>query len=339
MAIQSRNVQISALNRRSLFITSIAIVLVVGLIFIPEIISIQSKLFGSRTQVGQDTRASLKYPAPAALKSQSPLDRVLTMLEAPSSISEAGSTATSASEPKVMTRQEADEVLMRPSSWSMLQSKRYADILVSARNRALVLSSQVKEDDVRAKYALLNFANGVSFVLSGPTKVVSAPDAFAYLESLQLKATRALEEDGVTRRVYVAWRDVSLDSSRALDKMKSSPGNSRESVSNRRFSIVLTDLKVRPRSTYIKVRGLVRGKGVRKIEVYRNGTFLSTVSMGREKNGFKPLFFRYHDGTGIFALRVVDDSGKFYERRFQFLTGGGSNISLNREYPFARISG
>mgnify|MGYP007080332445 CR=1 FL=1 len=203
------------MDRKSITLATVVLIVVGAILFKDTI----AHIMGTSSSI-DEPRASLQRSTPAFESNRnrpvSPLSRVLAAFDTKKVDTDKF--------PGVIKKREDQNIdvkrVSKPATWPMLQQGQYREILISARNRSLIIASQLKDDTIRSKYALFNFAGGVDFVLSQPSNVLSVPEAMSYLEDLHLKATRSLEEDGVKKEIYKTWRDVSLDATRAVDRMK-----------------------------------------------------------------------------------------------------------------------
>ncbi|RMD85425.1 MAG: hypothetical protein D6808_05305 [Candidatus Dadabacteria bacterium] len=318
---------IKTMDLKNLVFAVITLAIVVVAIFMPELFTVkegQREISSREVQMPEKEAQGPK--ASLGIKSDlSPLDKVLISLKQPRK------KAARQDHTKQGLPEEA-----KPATWEMILHGKYRDVLISARNRAYIIADNLSVNDLRSRYALFDFANSINFVLSGPQRILSAPEALAYLEAQRLKVTRAFEEDGVGRKLMRSWRTVALDATRALDRMRAKGDFG---ISGRyRFSIVLTKVKLNKRSGAVTVRGLIKGENIERVELFRNGIMLQEVLKGkpRRRGKYMKFHFKYPKGTGVYALRVVDKEGSFYERRFRFF-GAKKSWALNQALPMREV--
>lgn len=354
--------KLSALNRRTIVLGGLSVVLMVSLFFIPELVVLQDRLSGVGSQTVasankhvdadnqlrdpvsdpettiQSLRAALRdeRSQPLIVESESeaprfedsPLEKVRHLLEAENlSLHHLNQQFPKGNSEDL--EQEFQEGVLEAENragWPAINSGVYGETLERARTRALQIAARLHTDQIRSKYALVNFSNGIGFVRRSPSSVLSPSEARAFLEDLQLKATRALEQDGVSGELFGAWRSVSLDAQRGSDslrlvKMDSSKRTTSASGGTRGVAMVMTDVTRKIGTRIVTVNGVIyspKGEVVR-LEVYRNGEYILDGAVYPAPNGFFKLFFRVPDGSGIFAIRAIEKSGHYYEKRYQLL--------------------
>jgi hypothetical protein len=350
---------VSGINRRNLLYTLLALGLVIVLLFLPEILTLsgmhkEERLARSdddderaKLEIENAQRSSEETSEPsflsnlrnAAGKSVEKVSKMVSRERTRREYSEELATDMPSYPGRVMRLSDVERELEEQdripigsdtrATWSMLQRGQYNEILLSSRKRALTIAANLNAEQTRSKYALINFATGVGFILNQPTGLMSAPEALAYLEDLQLKATRALEDDGVKHTLYKSWRDVSLDTARAADnvKMVASAGKPLDARYRGSIAMVLTEVTRKLNSRVVTVHGVTYGKDIVRVEVYRNGIYVLDGLLKGTQNDFRQFYFRAPDGTGIFSIRSINKDNYYFEKRYQLLPEDGLTVT------------
>ncbi|MDZ4785513.1 MAG: hypothetical protein SGJ02_05490 [bacterium] len=182
-------------------------------------------------------------------------------------------------------------------------------------------------DGVGSPRASLQRMNAPSSPL---TKVLAAFDSDSFNEIIPKTSQEdnAQEEQVAKGTISQTWREPTFESIRNIDRKKetSSPGPGNGFVKSDLF-ITVNNVQTRKNNPSIRVKCVVQGSNIERIDIYRNGIYLFDIFNGKSKKGSMPVSFQYNDGTGIWIFRVVSFNGDYFERRFRFMgyTGGPVN--------------
>lgn len=342
----SARAAVNSFSAKSLAITSLILVLVIALFFIPEIISLQDSMLGKSVQkpraaesieAPSTTQVALTTSQPKGdMKGRSSLDRINALLKSGylENPADGGKVDGDRTLPDVKIEgggkplEKLDEI-----SWEKISSPQVRNLFQKAQKEAGVILKGLGEDRQQTRFALLSFVNGVSFILRANKTTMSPSEALNYLERLDLNVTTALLSENSDRADFLRWSKVSLgpimENSKA-ERMKSSiqvPYNPKITLA----SVVIVRpartefrrylLKRKRIPSYMNVGGFVMGKDTRKLVLLRNGRKVRTINMtkGVDPQGKRAFRFTFPRADGVFSIVGYDTTGLTARKNYQFL--------------------
>ena len=357
MAVLSRDFEGGGMGRNGIIMAVVGLVVVLSLFFIPEIIEFQksftsgnSSRDGKKTQVAQnsdldnaDTTASINTID--AEDSSGVIDRISNLLDTGKGKSDARaslaktSASADAKGKKRSSNQPASEI-----TWERIRGVESRNALIKAKSTATTLIERLGDRAPGSQHALLNFSNGVDFVLEGASQKISAREAANYLGSLNLAVSRALVREGVDRKIVMQWSKVSLG-----PVMNVEIGTEQLPVQqfNPQMTVSWLRLRQRPKEgrpdprARLKayVGGYVIGDDVESVEV-----LTAEGGVGRPLNLTRSLkhpgyqFFRFLSiGERPTILRARNQNGMVFEKVYDFPVGARRFPYEHRAYrlPFS----
>lgn len=337
----------AGVSARGVALTVMVLLLVVALFFIPEIISFQRSI--ARKGVEPVSAPAVAERAPAEVrvserKSEGFLDRLMGVFTrnpsvvkedpAPAAVARRDSTAEPASRnaPRVEEGNYSDlrqQIQTRGVTWETLKSKESLASLKAAQQKALRLAQELPAKHADSLFALYNYASGIGFVINNSKRFTGAPDAYSFLERLDVAVTEAMLRDEVDQGDFNVWANISLGQvfkESRLVRLKSA----------RRFAfnprLQLTKVKVySPPNHSLRMRknprfyatfiGYVKGLDVAEVQVYRDGHRLRRVKLRKDElNGRQIFGVANQNARSLFTVRVVSKSGEVYQRQYTFFS-------------------
>mgnify|MGYP000169369442 CR=1 FL=1 len=329
MATPNKTGSISSFKPKSFLLTTLVVLLVASLFFIPEIVDFQKSITGfgvtkegeSKPEVASE-RDTAEHTLSTKTGSGSPLDKITGLIDT--------GYIEQLKAKKVVSGAERFKEAPRGGpklSWEIIKSRESLDALRTAEREALGLAKALPPDKVGTRYALYNFVSGVRLVLEGAEKTMSPDEAVRYLEFLQLAVSSTMGRENVDRALYNRWVGVSLgplsEQTKALRLMQQrAPFNPR---------LTLTKVVVRKAGgkhgqfvsrspVYVQFVGFVVGQDIKKIELYRNSELLVKKMLLRAPDESGRRFFspRQFPAVGYYTFRVYDDTGQIYQKTYTF---------------------
>ena len=342
-----KNVKMPGAGFSSYLSTGIVLLVVVGLFFIPELIDFQRSLSGAKKEI-PPAAVSTIAPLTEEMKAVEELtpekgpgifDRITDMANnfwedsfgepVWKKKAERGGHSGSESAKRQNLALEAGSILGGQSiSWNMLHSSESTGVFKSALRDAQKLAKALPEQYQESRYALLNFAGGISRVLGANDKTMSAEDAVAYIEHLDMAVTDALLRERVERSDFVKWAEVSLEP--VLSQGRSQRYKTRALPSfDPRLSLteVLVKQKPGPQSRFdprgkalVRFEGYVMGRDTETIFVTINGREVRKVSLRKRPDAQGRRSFKVPpmNARAIIGLNIYDKDGARYSRFYDF---------------------
>ncbi len=103
-----------------------------------------------------------------------------------------------------------DFIPLNKISWTNLRSRDARRALLETSRRSTVMLQKIPADKDNTRYALLNYISGIDKVAEGAEQAMTAPEAVAYLEKLDLGVTRTMLDDQISRDILMDWSKISL---------------------------------------------------------------------------------------------------------------------------------
>jgi len=341
VAVLSRDFEGGGISRNGIIMAVVGLVVVLSLFFIPEIIEFQ-KSFSSgnnsrdskKTQVAQkaeldntDTTASVKNIE--ADDSSGMIDRISTLLDGGKGKTDARASLAKTSL-SAETKGKKRSSTQPPSelTWDRIRAAESRNALTKAKSTATTLMDRLDDRAPGSQHALLNFSNGIDFVLEGSSQKMSAKEAANYLGSLNLAVSRALVREGVERKVVMQWSKVSLgpvlNVEIGAEQAPAQQFNPQMTVSWLRLRQRPKEGRPDPRARLkAYVGGYVIGDDVESVEV-----LTAEGGVGRPLNLTRSLkhpgyqFFRFLNvGERPTILRARSQNGIVFEKVYDFASG------------------
>lgn len=325
MAGLVRGLNIFSVNRRSLLVSVLVLLLVLALFFIPELIEFEKSLLGGQSvsaPVKQAERISLTGVEKKTKESSSPYAKALALLESKATgVSKgAGDVLESGQQDQVEKHVGLGKDAFIVENWDDIRNnevRRYLKGVSQDVDRILEsLSPRYKA----TRYALFDFQNAIVFVLGDARRDMSPMEGLRYLEHAQFDVTKAMFRDRVSKEVYSDWAQLSM--ARLIGSGRTLRLNDRNDV---KFDpkLYLTDVRIKLKAhnkSYVYVSGIVSGVGLEELMLYRNGVPVRDVGVGKAFDGASHRFrFKFPDATGIYTLKAKNRYGQDYTKNYVFV--------------------
>ena len=280
------------------------------LFFIPEILKLNwSDWLSSRV------RPAAVLESSAVREFVSPLEEVIDRINSGYYAVEKTMVEAAGSEPQQIT-------------WEYIKSNQSKAKFTQAVALARSLLTKYRDSDrnMFLRNALLQFIAGIELIEGEGSKVMSAAEAAAYLENLDLRVARALQTDSVSRDDYLNWMEVSVAPAIAGARAQSIK---RQMLKPFNPNLRLTRLDIskskttagsqQPALTQMRLRGSIKGDDINKISLYHNGSYLSDIRFDRpNREGRREFVINQRDATGLWTIRIEDKAKNIYEKTYRF---------------------
>lgn len=208
-----------------------------------------------------------------------------------------------------------------PGSETVISLGNSADL---ASNIAGRLGGEYRE----SRYALVDYAAGVRYVLGDGQNLFEPEQIFEYLSGLARGVDLAFGTENVPGNYQEMWdetRDVLPFQS--TDALKGSIVSGKK----RRAQLILGEIFVQqpPKSdfsrnpadpAYARIDFYVRGDDIKKVALLRNGRYVKDlpVQVEVDEYGFRLMHIYQMDARGKYTFRVYDGSGPILEKKYEF---------------------
>lgn len=230
-------------------------------------------------------------------------------------------------------------------SWATIRSPESKDALGQARRDAMELSRGLPTSAVNSRFAMIDFANGLDFVMTKADQQMTPRDAVIYMTKLDQSVTRALAQENVERVFVKRWSQLSLGPVLG----KTMLGQSHDTVTTPfNPQLTLTELRVRHVGMHrgdpntgkvdVSISGYLIGSDIDKVTMEaNNGAIVLPVYIKRDPRGY--WFFNRGtiDGRKKWKFTVYNKLGEQYEKRYQFYPKVGGfryDSKLGYQIPF-----
>jgi predicted RNA-binding protein len=345
VAVASRSVPSSGLNFKGIVFTLLALALVVGLFFIPEIIQFQRTISGTTKVVGaMKTLQTATVKTPADPK-DSQLSRIAALIDSgylarisSGRTDDQKKTAEKPAEVSVATDKNKKEVSPESQksivtndsglNWKAIKSKESRPAIQKAQSQMMEILGMIPVDRRGSRFALLNFANGVTQILeSSYEKTSTAPQAINLLEKLHSATVKEFLREGVGQVIYK--RFVGIDFGSVLSS--ASPILSGQGIPfNPQLTLTKVALQQKKKgqveqSLKVSFEGYVVGDDVVRIELVSAGIRLDDILPKKsDANGYRKFRIKSFELDGKVLLKVFDRHGRLFQKLYSI-------------YPRARI--
>ncbi len=331
MANPSRTAVSRNISGRNAALSLIFLLLISSLFFIPEIVGFQEKLSSGKDAFQKDPEPE-KYETKTQESSDSisSLDRILMLLNSgfPDKI-EAQKANGNTSTISLYTPSRARAV---DDSWVRARDSKTKKALSVSHKDAKKIVKGIPESMARTRYSLVNYINGLDWLLKTEDPEISREQVLDYVERLDLDVTRSMIAEQADRLDFQTWSSISigdlLTNSKALEAKQnfSAPYNPRITLAYVSIKKPLTlDWKKYRHLGFIpsrlKISGFVLGKDTDKLSLMRNGQLIRKVSLRRKTDtqGKRMFSASVKGADGVFSLRAVSKDGLVVEKFYQFL--------------------
>lgn len=370
-----KGIKVSDLTRSNLFVTIALLLLVVALFFIPELIDFQRTMdssSGSGREAAPREESATELQSAQESKEASGLERIMGLLDsgyidrlkarkAKEEINEMDAAVPAKVVPQkrsVDALEEVEKSLSTPSlaqlglpsgeeiSWKQIRSQQTSRLLKEAQKEAQALARSLPKTHEAARYALYNFANGISRVLEGAEKNLSAIEALAYIEHLDYSVTETFLRDRVERSDYMRWAEVSLGPLFASSRSQRFKTRAVPSFNPR---LTLSKVEVRQPAdrfgrwkpngkAFAWVEGYVVGRDARKIVLTLDGEPIRRAILAKRADTKGRRLFKIprFNARGVYAIEVLDREGNKHVRHFDFY-GRAANFFWDKRGGHFRI--
>ncbi len=340
----------STISIKGLIYSALLLLLVISLFFIPEIVKFQERVskakqvskYASDTMSGElDIDSLLK-----ASKSGKSLDSILSMVESGKSVdteaqSELVLPAPSKSS-KDSTNLQAlqDRVMLEKTlgsgrvTWDQLNSAEVKKAFKNAQTEASKLLRNLPAKQSSIRFALINYVNGLGWMTRADKKLMSAEEALAYIEQLDINVSQAMLTSEIDAGDFETWKKVSFGPLSANSRASAFKNGAYLSFNPR---LTLTDVEIKKNADYIRrngawvrnpslrtnvrVAGFVLGKDTRKITVHRDGRKVGEIRLSNRTNteGIRTFKFRIPEANGAITFRAYSKDAQAFQKTYAFL--------------------
>lgn len=332
--------------------------LVIGLFFIPELLQLSVKTEGTRGALTSPVSVSRSTVETAPTSSLSTVTTTTTTVVAPeakssgtwgwwSDVKDWFSSLSSPRLARVARDRESTRLAASPdaraslnmisqkldgnsrpgqTTWATIRSNESRDAIGQARRDALELARGLPSTANGSKFAIIDFANGLEFVMTKADQQMTPRDAVVYLMKLDQSVSRALGEEKVDRVFVKRWTQISMGP--VLGKTMLGQRHDSEIAP---FDPQLTMTEVRvvhkgmrrgdPNTGKIDVTisGYLIGDDVKSVVMEANdGAMSIKLPLKRDPRGF--WFFNRGtvDGRQTWTFKVYDKFGERFQKMYQF---------------------
>ncbi len=230
-------------------------------------------------------------------------------------------------------------------TWATIRSQESKEAVGQARRDAMELARGIPQSATASRFAMIDFANGLDFVMTKADQQMSARDAIIYLTKLDQSVSHALAEEKVDRVFLKRWSQISMGPVLG----KTMLGQRHDEISAV-FDpqLTMTAIQVRHKGmrrgdpstgkVEVVISGYVIGDDIEKITMEaNNGAITLPVYIKRDPRGF--WFFNRGsiDGRKQWKFTVFDKFGEQYTKIYQFYPKASIfryDSKLGYQFPF-----
>lgn len=312
------------INLRGLLLTIFVAAMVIGLFFIPELIT---AFRGKGTSSSLFSSLIARDSAPAVVTSDDDIAPAFDINTDTRDVDDTNRYEELSDKIASAKRTKLPDLFTKGVSWSSIRQKDSVSALRRAQGESMTLSKAIPPEYPESRFALYNFSGGIKFVLDAGEKTLSADQAFRYLERLDLSTTESLIKEGVPDDLFNQWINISLGPvfkhSRLIHQkeMLAKPFNPQlnlESATVMQKGLANhSSRKMYP--PYVSAVFSISTKEIKRIDFFHNGAFVFSKRPTKVLSDGRRLFFIYgKEARGIYTLRVVDKTGQIFEKSYTF---------------------
>jgi len=211
-------------------------------------------------------------------------------------------------------------------SWINIRAPESKDAISQARRSAFELSRGLPANAKATKFAMIDFANGLDFVLTRADQQMTPREAVTYLMNLEQSVGRALVDDNVERVYVKRWSQISLGP--VLSKTMLGQAHQSE-VLPFDPQLTMTSIAVRHKGmkrgdpttgkVQVTISGYLIGDDIKSVTMEANDGGISyKLSLKRDPRGF--WFFNRGsiDARQTWIFKVYDKFGERYQKVYRF---------------------
>jgi hypothetical protein len=366
MPILDRETLPPTISFKGVLYSSLLLLLVVSLFFIPELVDLQEKMTSTKKVANSLSVASSATKSFSsgeinideileASKSGASLDSILSMVENSSKNKNseltdtvsipAGNIDSSASRSTGNVKLSVNDIpnkailekaLLSPNvTWEQLSSNQVKQALKNAQSGAVKILKDLPARQSSVRFALINYINGISWLARSDKKIMSAEEALAYIEQLDINVTQAMISSEIEAGDFEAWKSISIGAISAQTGRAAALKQQTRIVFNPHLTISSLEISRKPDyiksgagwkpnknpSSHVSIVGFVLGKDARKIAVLRNGRRISEIKLNRrpDDQGVRIFKWRNNDANGLITFRVYTKSGQAFQKHYVFI--------------------
>ncbi len=363
----------STISIKGLLYSALLLLLVISLFFIPEIVKFQERAskvkqvtqFATSSVAGDVDIDSLLNDS----KSGKSLDSILSMVESGKTVESGVQGSISLPAPS-RTAETAnlqslqDRVLLEKTlgsgqvTWEQLNAPEVKKAFKNAQTQAAKLLKNLPARQSTIRFALINYINGLGWMTRADRKLMSAEEALAYIEQLDINVSQAMLTSEIDAADFETWKKVSFGPLSANSRASAFKNGSYLEFNPR---LTLTSVEIKKNSDYIRrggawvanpvvrsqvtVSGFVLGKDTRKITVHRNGLKILEKRLPSRVNGdgMRSFKLKLADANGVLVFRAYSKDGQAFQKSYAFLPRVYQRFQQDANgfyvLPFASTSG
>ncbi len=340
----------STISVKGLIYSALLLLLVISLFFIPEIVKFQERVskakqvsqYASDTVSGElDIDSLLK-----ASKSGKSLDSILSMVESGKTVDTEAQSELVLPAPSKSSKDSSnlqalqDRVMLEKTlgsgrvTWDQLNSAEVKKAFKNAQIEASKLLRNLPAKQSSIRFALINYVNGLGWMTRADKKLMSAEEALAYIEQLDINVSQAMLTSEIDAGDFETWKKVSFGPLSANSRASAFKNGAYLSFNPR---LTLTDVEIKKNADYIRrngawvrnpslrtnvrVAGFVLGKDTRKITVHRDGRKVGEIRLSNRTNteGIRTFKFRIPEANGAITFRAYSKDAQAFQKTYAFL--------------------
>jgi len=332
---------------KSLVISILFLTLVVSLFFIPEIVdayktysnqsTVASSFSGLMDKASEESSAEIKEESDAIKyaeinSSDSPkssLDKVLALVSSDYLSNPTG-------EPKASINLSTMDLGLKPIegrgvTWQMITQESVKKTFRIAQAESANILKELSDDNVNSKNALVTFINALTWIQKGD-KDMKPEKALNYIEELDFNVSENMFKEGVDRGIFLKWTKINLGE--LLSNSKAQRARTRMALPfNPRTTLASIEIRRPQRIDYrkylsrgkniptrINISGFIMGSDTKTLELYRNATKVSRISISKKPDNEGKRLFRFavNKGEGLYTIRAIDSFNYVHDTHYQF---------------------
>lgn len=368
MAFLEKETLSPSVSIKGIIYSALLLLLVISLFFIPNIVAIQEK-FTKAKKTKETVSSVASNPSQVNIddiiqssKSNSSLSGVLSLINGSSSSSHGLDSIHNKGEslelPSLSFNSQEKNALERALfsnqiNWDTLTSNQVRNSLRDAQTGAAKILKGLPARNISVRFALINYINGLSWISRADKKLMTADEALAYLEQLDINVTQAMVTSEIDAGDFEAWKKISFGS--VSGRSRAAAFKASQTVSfNPKLTITNVELSKSPDyvksgagwilnkrpASSISIVGFVLGKDTKKIIVYRYSKRIADirVSSRTDEDGLRVFKWQSNDATGIISFRAVSKTGIAFQKSYAFLPKSYRRFNQDQAgyfiYPF-----
>ena len=219
-------------------------------------------------------------------------------------------------------------------TWEQLNSAEVKKAFKNAQTEASKLLKNLPARQTAIRFALINYINGLGWMTRADHKLMSAEEALAYIEQLDINVSQAMLISEIDAGDFETWKKISFGPLSANSRASAFKTGTYIAFNPR---LTLTDVAIfkspdytkqgaswaynRHQRSSVKLSGFVLGRDTRKITVLKNGRRYGEIRLAGRPNddGLRAFNYRIRDGYGFYTLRAYSKGGQAFEKTYVFV--------------------